>query len=256
MLSEKEKNKLLRDVYSGKVTARKLPENLYIDIALTLQKGLFKGYNDNIKVEIRAILTQGPEFELLQALTLNIYRFSAAKTFQWVKEMQTFIVDDQGQKKSFSQFRKDVDPYYTIQNEQWTRTEFDTSFQQAQSASQWQEIQKDKETLPNLRYETAGDERVRPEHAGWSGITRPVDDPFWDSHMPPNGFLCRCIVSQVGGSARVSSLKGVKPNTDKQFTGNPAKTEVVFKEKGVGAHPYFVVGAIWQAFKNTLNVLV
>ncbi len=44
-----------------------------------------------------------------------------------------------------------------------------------------------------LIYDTARDSRVRPEHDNWRDIGRPIDDPFWNTHYPPNGWGCRCI---------------------------------------------------------------
>jgi hypothetical protein len=34
----------------------------------------------------------------------------------------------------------------------------------------------------------------------------PVDDPWWDDHMPPNGWGCKCHVIQH--SRRVSERRG------------------------------------------------
>ncbi|MDO4769949.1 MAG: PBECR2 nuclease fold domain-containing protein [Brachymonas sp.] len=46
----------------------------------------------------------------------------------------------------------------------------------------------------DLRYVTRDDDRVRPQHAAWHNVVLPVDDPFWQSHFPPNGYRCRCRV--------------------------------------------------------------
>lgn len=37
----------------------------------------------------------------------------------------------------------------------------------------------------------------RPMHVSWDGLTLPPDDPFWDTHYPPNGWGCQCWVSAV-----------------------------------------------------------
>ena len=49
----------------------------------------------------------------------------------------------------------------------------------------------------NLQYRTARDSNVRPEHADMHGITLPPSDPFWRRYYPPNGWRCRCTVTQV-----------------------------------------------------------
>ena len=74
---------------------------------------------------------------------------------------------------------------------------FDTNTRVAYSAGQWERAQDAKATHPYLRYITRGDERVRASHAQWNGVTLPVDDPFWNTHWPPNGWRCRCRVQSM-----------------------------------------------------------
>lgn len=73
----------------------------------------------------------------------------------------------------------------------------DTNAQVAYSAGQWARINDAKATHPYVRYITRGDERVRASHAQWNGVTLPVDDPFWNTHWPPNGWRCRCRVQSM-----------------------------------------------------------
>jgi hypothetical protein len=49
----------------------------------------------------------------------------------------------------------------------------------------------------NLQYRTAGDDKVRPQHAALNGVTLPPSDSFWEEFYPPNGWNCRCTVVQV-----------------------------------------------------------
>lgn len=50
----------------------------------------------------------------------------------------------------------------------------------------------------------------RPLHQSWSGMVLKHDDPFWQTHFPPNGWGCRCRVTAV--SAR--EYKGFPPPDD------------------------------------------
>jgi len=243
MLTEKEKNKILRDIWTGKIKLTDLPQNLYDAIAGDLQKGLFEGYGGTLKSIER------PAFDTLKELNRNIHFFSAAKVFNQTKDIRNFIFDDKGFKRSFSAFKKDADQIYETYNVAWQRTEFDTTIGQAQSARRWQGIQEDKEILPFLKYQTAKDDKVRAQHAAWDGIVRPVDDEFWDTRMPKNGFNCRCIVIKLE-KAKVSDLQGVPMNEEKLFANNPGKTELIFTEKGKGQHPYFNVSAKHEALKK------
>ncbi len=74
---------------------------------------------------------------------------------------------------------------------------FDTNTRQAAAAGQWERIQRSKRSHPYLRYITKRDDRVRPAHARWDDVTLPVDDPFWQTHFPPNGWRCRCRAISV-----------------------------------------------------------
>lgn len=74
---------------------------------------------------------------------------------------------------------------------------YDTNLRTSYALAKWERIQRLKKRRPFLRYNTMGDARVRPAHRAWEGITRPVDDPFWDTHYPPNGWRCRCTVEQL-----------------------------------------------------------
>jgi SPP1 gp7 family putative phage head morphogenesis protein len=74
---------------------------------------------------------------------------------------------------------------------------YDTNTRQAAAQGQWERIERTKQTQPYLRYITMRDDRVRPEHAAWDNVTLPVDDDFWKTHYPPNGWRCRCRVVSV-----------------------------------------------------------
>ena len=67
----------------------------------------------------------------------------------------------------------------------------------ARNAGRWQQIQRVKKFRPYIRYVTVGDHRVRDTHALWHGVILPIEHPFWLSHLPPNGFNCRCYVQSV-----------------------------------------------------------
>ena len=77
------------------------------------------------------------------------------------------------------------------------RTIFDTNIRMATAHGRWERIQRLKGVMPHLRYVAVLDARTRPEHARWHGTVLPVDHPWWQTHFPPNGWHCRCIVVQL-----------------------------------------------------------
>ena len=91
-----------------------------------------------------------------------------------------------------------------------TRVIYDTNLRTAHAAGKWHKIQETKKERPYLQYITVGDGRVRDEHAGWDGIILPVDDPFWKTHYPPNGWGCRCTVRTL--SKDEAKRLGISPS--------------------------------------------
>lgn len=72
---------------------------------------------------------------------------------------------------------------------------------QAYAAGRWQQIQRLKKVRPYLRYVHVDPELLqpwsRPEHAHWHNTILAIDDPWWDTHYPPNGWNCRCYVQSL-----------------------------------------------------------
>lgn len=77
------------------------------------------------------------------------------------------------------------------------RTIYDANLRTARAAGQWERVQRTKRALPYLLYELGPSREHRPDHVQWHGLLLPVDDPWWGSHMPPNGWGCKCRVRQV-----------------------------------------------------------
>lgn len=79
-----------------------------------------------------------------------------------------------------------------------SRIIFDTNMSTAYAAGRWQQIQEVKAQRPYLRYvHLEGQENPRPEHQSWHNLVLPVDDPWWQTHYPPNGWNCHCTVQSL-----------------------------------------------------------
>ena len=77
------------------------------------------------------------------------------------------------------------------------RTIFDVNLRTAHAAGQWQRIERTSKTHPYLLYQLGPSREHRPEHLRWAGIILRADDPWWQTHFPPNGWGCKCWVRQV-----------------------------------------------------------
>jgi hypothetical protein len=106
------------------------------------------------------------------------------------------------------------------------RTIYRQNLRSAQAAGQWERIERTKKALPYLRYRLGPSEKHRPEHVAWEGLVLSAEDAFWDTHMPPNGWGCKCWVQQLtkfaadklGGPAEAPKVKKrewINPRTGK-----------------------------------------
>ena len=184
--------------------------------------------------------------ELTAAIDENTFYFSGFKTHHELVEASRLLKDDDGNFKPFEQFRRDVEAIDSTYNRNYLQAEYNFAAAASQMAVKWKEWEQDGDDY-DLQYRTAGDDRVREEHAALDGITLPPSDPFWNSYLPPNGWNCRCTTVQV--------RKGKYPQSDPEeaaargaactarpkqqiFRFNPGKQQKIFPPK----HPYFPKG--------------
>lgn len=98
------------------------------------------------------------------------------------------------------------------------RTIWQTNLRTAYAHGRWERIQRLKREMPFLRYVAVEDGRTRPEHLAWHGVVLQVDDTWWHTHYPPNGWNCRCTVMQLSHSALERygyQVTGSRPPFDK-----------------------------------------
>ncbi|WP_368565502.1 phage minor head protein [Pseudoxanthomonas sp. UTMC 1351] len=77
-------------------------------------------------------------------------------------------------------------------------TIFRTNMMTAYSAGEWTQIEATADSAPYLMYDAVDDTRTREQHRAWDGLVLRWDDPWWNTHRPPNGWNCRCSVIQLG----------------------------------------------------------
>ena len=144
------------------------------------------------------------------------YIFSGMKTFHELNEAFPSLLDENGNRKSFEQFLNDVRKIDKTYNENYLRAEYNFVQASAQMAAKWENFMKDGDRY-NLQYRTAGDDKVRPEHAALDRVTLPITDTFWEEYYPPNGWNCRCTVVQV-----LKSKYPVTPHDEAMALGEEA----------------------------------
>jgi len=118
-------------------------------------------------------------------------------------------------------FRKDFDALvekrgwsYTGGRNWRTRVIFDTNLRQSYNAgreAQMADPQLQQERPYGL-YRHGGSEDPRPEHLAWDGLVLPLNDPWWDTHTPQNGWGCKCKKRMI--SADDAKRMGLKVADD------------------------------------------
>lgn len=142
--------RVMKQVYERKVKTGDIDEELFRKTYGELNKKAAEGwgkddYND-------------PELaEDTQRIRDNLFKFSGAKTYQEIKEMNDALYDDKGKKLSYEDFREKVMAIHKDYNENYLRTEFETAETSCRRASEWQEFKENADIMPNLKYVTAGD---------------------------------------------------------------------------------------------------
>jgi SPP1 gp7 family putative phage head morphogenesis protein len=131
-----------------------------------------------------------------QRLSRSNYIFSGMKTFHELNEAFPSMLDENGNRKPFERFLNDVRNIDETYNGNYLRAEYNFVHASAAMAGKWEQFQQDGDRY-YLQYRTQHDDKVRPEHAALDGVTLPISDPFWESYYPPNGWNCRCTVTQV-----------------------------------------------------------
>lgn len=96
-------------------------------------------------------------------------------------------------------------------------TIFNVNMRSAYNVGAYQQTMESK-AHPYLMYRIGNSKKHREEHVSWDGLVLRKDDPWWDVHMPPNGWGCKCYVRAVS-EARLKRLKdkGIPDETYREY---------------------------------------
>ncbi len=184
-----------------------------------LNNALNKGIPSRVKYDTE-------DLKFIDQLKNNLAVFSSFKSYRQTNELITSLFDENGKQKSWNQFRKDAQAINKSYNSQWLQAEFNLAQRQARSAIQWKDFERDAAVYPNLEYMGSRAAKQRDSHKIWYGLIKPINDPFWDTAFPPNGWNCKCWVKQTDAQA---SDKIVSPPEEiKGISGNAGKTATIF----------------------------
>ncbi len=179
-LTKKEENSLLERIYKAKGKASFDPTYFNL-LATSLIEELNGGWNESKGIDYNS-----PDHLTKILLELNLYRFSATKDIDLIRQANKLLSDA----KSFNEFEQQVAPLFEQYNKHHLKTEFNLAYSTAQNTSNYLRNLEVIEDFPYWEYQTVGDDRVRPAHAALDGMVFKAGES--GVFTPPNGFGCRC----------------------------------------------------------------
>lgn len=226
-----EAKRLATLIYNGE-----LPNNYFVSETMVglienhLKQAIETGYGANFAA------AEGIDAATVTAMKKNIYKFSAAKNYNMLADMNAALIDSNGQRVSLNNFNKAVEKLNIEYNRNWQATEYNNAQASAQMAGKYNQFQADADTGMMLTFTTANDEHVREDHRRIDGMTAPATDPIWRKYWPPLDWGCRCDVIQDEreDAGRFVPREDLRPVIGKGFEKNAATGEVFSKK-----HPYF-----------------
>lgn len=104
------------------------------------------------------------------------------------------------------------------------------------------------EMFPYWQYQHHTCQHPRPEHVAWSGRIFRADDPWWNTHYPPNGWKCHCTVNVL--SERMMRRLGLEVSTPPPLNPRPwynkRTGKTVLVPEGIDPGFAYNPGKAWQ----------
>ena len=186
-----------------------------------LAKGIEKGYGKKLST----IDYTTPDDGTLKAMVKNVYEFSGAKNHAQMKALNEALRDGT-RIRSFEEFKQKAMIILNDFNVRHIKVEYQHAIAASTMVRKWEEFPEG----ALLKYETAGDDRVRPDHELLDGVVAKKESTFWDDNYPPLDWGCRCTVYEVLNQKETDLSKIAFPERHKGFGYNVGKTGVIYSK--------------------------
>lgn len=183
-------NKLLAALWKNEDTIG-IEGSIIAEEALQLTSGLKLGYGVNLGYNT-------PDSLAYQLMEYNLFEFSASKTEARLAAMTDLLIDkNKKQIRSYPEFEKLASEKTKSFNKEWLQSEYNLSIAVGQNSAQFHRFMAEKDDFPFVEYQTAGDRKVRNQHAKLDGKIFSLSDKEAMKLWPPNGYGCRCEMLQT-----------------------------------------------------------
>ncbi len=112
---------------------------------------------------------------------------------------------------------------------------YETNIRQSYSAGRESQMEATKLQRPYGIYKHSGSEHPRLDHLSWNNLVLPLDDPWWETHTPINGYGCKC--KKFSASLETVERLGLSVSNSPQVStyewANPSTGEIHVIPKGI-----------------------
>jgi SPP1 gp7 family putative phage head morphogenesis protein len=223
---------MLYNIWHLQGTDGNINETITKFFADKIWKGVVKGYG----MDIPAVDYDSPDYHMLEAIKKNVWQFSSAKNYAQLRELSSALIGDDGQLRTFDQFKQAARLINDKFMKTWLRTEYDLAVSGGQMAGKWVQIQKNASSLPLLQFDAVIDSQTTDLCRSLDGVTVPINHPFVKRYYPPNHFGCRLTVRQLASGVVTPDNKIPAPEIPKMFQTNLGQQGLIFPED----HAYFI----------------
>lgn len=219
----------IRKIYNGFDARNEIEQTMWKEVLRVINDATVKGLAE-------APVPPTHDRLFYQQLRHSNEVFAAFKVHMMAEDMAAKLFDGQGNLKPFEKWLADVSSISSHQVGTWLRTEYDTAVIRAHAAADWQEFERNKDIMPNLKWMPTTSPHPEGSHERYwrMGLTLPVDDPFWNDHHPGDRWNCKCSLEATDEPENRPA--DMEPETPQRgLENNPGKDRHIFND----THPYF-----------------
>lgn len=217
--------RIAKSIFKG-AQSKIIDVKLISGIAKYLREGITSSYGEAV---------DDKDIEMLKSLERNVFVFSGFKTYQILRKVTDKLTNDKGEVLSWADFKKEVLHVDKTYNTTFLRAEYDHAVVGSQMASQWVDIQNNKDTLPLLEFDATLDGRTTATCRGLDGMILPVDDAAWENYYLPLHWGERSVIRQLASGKISDKSKITFPDIKPMFQNNIGISGVAFPPN----HPYY-----------------
>lgn len=176
---------------------------------------------------------------------LNAVQFASSKSVATNGMLKSAMFNEKGERKGYSEFKRDAKAITDISNDTWLRVEYDCAVMGAVNGEKFRSYRENADIYEYWLYLETTSLHPREQHLSLVGNIYRIGDPEGDACHPQNGFNCGCGSEQVdsmyleenGLSARTNeeAKEDLANHVPPQFRYNAADQGILPRE----GHSYF-----------------